>query len=74
MAKIYTATYVVQPGDTLLKVSMMFKVRSAELANVNNIFGETIWANQVSRYSVCQIAQLLGSSQDQLSRAAQKDF
>ena len=38
---------MVQPGDTLLKVSMMYRVRSTELANVNNIFGETIWANQV---------------------------
>lgn len=48
LAKIYTATYVVQPGDTLLKVSMMYHVRSAELANVNNIFGDSIWPNQVN--------------------------
>ena len=45
LAKIYTSTYVVQPGDTLLKISMKYKVRSQELANVNNIFGETIFAN-----------------------------
>ena len=47
LAKIYTSTYVVQPGDTLLKISMKFKVRKQELANVNNVFGETVFLNQV---------------------------
>jgi len=37
----------VQPGDSLLKIAMMHKVRSQELANVNNIFGDTIFPNLV---------------------------
>ena len=52
LAKIYTSTYVVQPGDSLMKISMKFKVNSKELANINNIFGETIFPNQVSRISL----------------------
>ena len=45
MSKIYTSTYVVQPGDSLLKISMMFKVQSRELAQVNNVFADTIFPN-----------------------------
>ena len=47
LAKIYTSTYEVQPGDTLLKISMKYKVASKELTNVNNIVNDTIWSNQV---------------------------
>ena len=45
LAKIYTDTYVVQPGDTLLRLSMKYKVRKQELANVNNIFGDSLFQN-----------------------------
>ena len=47
LAKIYTSTYEVQPGDTLLKISMKYKVASKELTNVNNIVNDSIWPNQV---------------------------
>jgi len=47
LAKIYTSTYEVQPGDTLLKISMKYKVASKELINVNNIVNDSIWPNQV---------------------------
>ena len=43
LAKFYSGTYVVQPGDTLMKISMRFKVRTQELAMVNNVFGDTIF-------------------------------
>ena len=48
LAKIYTSTYVVQPGDTLMRIAMRYQVRSQELANVNNVFGDIIFTNQVS--------------------------
>ena len=47
LSKIYTSSYTVQPGDSLLQISMKFRVNSHELANVNNIFGETIFPNDV---------------------------
>lgn len=49
LAKIYTGTYVVQPGDSLLMISMQFKVQKREIAAVNNIFGDQVFPNQVRR-------------------------
>ena len=43
---------MVQPGDTLLKISMRYKVRTQELAMVNNVFGDTIFHGQVSKCSL----------------------
>ena len=43
---------MVQPGDTLLKISMRYKVRTQELAMVNNVFGDTIFHGQVSECSL----------------------
>ena len=50
LANIYTSTYLVQPGDTLLKISMMYKVASKELANVNNIVNDSIYPSQVKSF------------------------
>ena len=55
LSKIYTSTYVVQPGDSLLKVSMMFKVNRAELIKVNNIFGENLFPNDVLKVPEIQV-------------------
>jgi LysM repeat protein len=48
LAQIYTDTYSVQKGDTLLKVALQFGVAKADLAHVNKIVNDTIFLNQVS--------------------------
>jgi len=37
----------VQPGDTLLQVSMKFRVRSLELAKVNQLLDDMIYPGQL---------------------------
>ena len=45
LAKIYTSTYVVEPGDSLLTISMKYKVQMREIATVNNLFENNVYAN-----------------------------
>ena len=47
LAEIYTEKYVVQPGDTLLKLSMKFHVRQQELSKANRLFDATVFPGQV---------------------------
>ena len=47
LQKIYVGQYVVQPGDSLLKIAMMHKVRTQEMAKVNQLFDDNIFPNQV---------------------------
>ena len=54
---------MVQKGESLLKISMMYKVRSQELAHVNNIFGETLFPNQVSREVYQSLSHLQSGAQ-----------
>jgi LysM repeat protein len=44
---IYTDTYTVQKGESLLKIAMQFGVKANELAYINNIYSENIFPNQV---------------------------
>ena len=71
LSKIYTSTYVVQPGDSLLKVSMMFKVNRTELSKVNNIFGENIFPNDVLKVPEVQVeAEEVVNGPEQSSRSS----
>ena len=62
---------------------MMYKVRSAELAYVNNVFGETLFPNQVSQYrtqrnfpiirwQVLKVPRLLSEEETQKEKAKEQ--
>jgi len=55
---IYTDTYTVQKGESLLKIAMQFGVKLNELAYINNIYSENIFPNQV-RYHLPLIIKIL---------------
>ena len=69
LSKIYTSTYVVQPGDSLLKVSMMFKVNRNELSKVNNVFGDNIFPNDVLKVPEVQVEEVVNGP-EQSSRSS----